>query len=127
MVSGAKLGKLLSGKGVPVVMLNACQSGMTDPDALYPSVGGELIKAGALGVVAMAYSVYVDTAVQFMKQVYESLINGKTLSRAVTVAREALAAQDERDSPIGPIPLQDWMVPVLFQSGEVQPPLLIIS
>ena len=120
LVSGAKLGKLLSGKGVPLVILNACQSGMTDPDALYPSVGGELIKTGALGVVAMAYSVYVDTAVQFMTRVYESLINGKTLSRAVTIAREALAVQDKRDSPVGPIPLQDWVVPVLFQSGEVQ-------
>jgi hypothetical protein len=58
-VSGEELGNLLSGKGVPVVMLNACQSGMSHPDALYPSVGGELIKTGALGVVAMAYSVYV--------------------------------------------------------------------
>jgi len=43
-VSGEELGNLLSGKGVPVVMLNACQSGMTHPDALYPSVGGELIQ-----------------------------------------------------------------------------------
>ena len=120
MVSGAKLGQLLSEKGVPIVILNACQSGMSDPESLYPSVGGELIKTGALGVVAMAYSVYADTAVDFMKEVYESLINGKTLSRAVTVARNALAEQDKRDSPIGLIPLQDWIVPVLFQSGEVQ-------
>ena len=120
LVSGAELGTLLSGKGVPVVMLNACQSGMSDPDALYPSIGGELIKTGALGVVAMAYSVYVHTATQFMARVYESLINGHTLARAVTVAREALVAQDERESPIGPISLQDWVVPVLFQSGNVQ-------
>ena len=120
LVSGAELGKLLSGKGVPVVMLNACQSGMTDPNSLYPSVGGELIKTGALGVVAMAYSVYVHTAAQFMTRVYKSLINGQTLARAVTVAREALVAQDKRESPIGPISLQDWVVPVLFQSGDVQ-------
>ena len=120
LVSGAELGKLLSCKGVPVVMLNACQSGMTDPNSLYPSVGGELIKTGALGVVAMAYSVYVHTAAQFMTRVYKSLINGQTLARAVTVAREALVAQDKRESPIGPISLQDWVVPVLFQSGDVQ-------
>jgi len=119
-VSGAELGNLLSGKGVPVVMLNACQSGMTHPDMLYPSIGGELIKTGALGVVAMAYSVYVHTAAQFMAQVYESLINGQTLARAVTIAREALAVRDRRESPIGPISLQDWVVPVLFQSGNVQ-------
>jgi len=119
-VSGAELGKLLSGKGVQVVMLNACQSGMTHPDMLYPSIGGELIQTGALGVVAMAYSVYVHTAAQFMARVYESLINGQTLARAVMVAREALAVRDKRESPIGPLALQDWMVPVLFQSGDVQ-------
>ncbi len=119
-VSGAQLGKLLSGKGISVVMLDACQSGMSDPDMLDPSVGGELIKTGALGVIAMAFSVYSHTAVQFMAIVYESFLNGQTLARAVTIAREALAARDERESPIGPISLQDWMVPVLFQSGEVQ-------
>ncbi|MFB3895384.1 MAG: tetratricopeptide repeat protein [bacterium] len=119
-VSGEELGKLLSGKGVPVVMLNACQSGMTHPDAVYPSVGGELLKTGALGVVAMAYSVYVHTAAQFMARVYESLINGQTLAHAVTIAREGLAVRDKRESPIGKISLQDWVVPVLFQSGEVQ-------
>jgi hypothetical protein len=101
-------------------MLNACQSGMTHPDALYPSVGGELIKTGALGVVAMAYSVYVHTAAQFMARVYEALINGQTLARAVTIAREALAVRDKRESPVGLISLQDWVVPVLFQSGNVQ-------
>lgn len=101
-------------------MLNACQSGMTHPDALYPSIGDELIKTGALGVVAMAYSVYVSTAVQFMARIYQSLINGQTLARAVTAVREALASQDKRKSPVGPILLQDWVVPVLFQSGEVR-------
>jgi tetratricopeptide (TPR) repeat protein len=119
-VSGEELGNLLSGKGVPVVMLNACQSGMSHPDALYPSVGGELMKTGALGVVAMAYSVYVHTAAQFMARVYEALINGQTLARAVTIAREALAVRDKRESPVGPLSLQDWVVPVLFQSGNVQ-------
>ncbi len=56
-VTGAELGGLLAGKGVPVVLLNACQSGMTHPESIYPSVGNELLKAGTRGVVAMAYSV----------------------------------------------------------------------
>jgi hypothetical protein len=55
-----------------------------------------------------------------MARVYEALINGQTLARAVTIAREALAVRDKRESPIGPISLQDWVVPVLFQSGNVQ-------
>ena len=40
-VTGEELGGLLAGKGVPVVLLNACQSGMTRPESLYPSVGND--------------------------------------------------------------------------------------
>src|SRR5205085_7648869 len=81
LVTGQELGGLIAGKGVPVVLLNACQSGMAHPEALYPSVGNELLKAGARGVVAMTYSVYVQTAVRFMARLYEALIAGEELSR----------------------------------------------
>ncbi len=116
-VSGIELGKLLAGKGVPVVILNACQSGMACPDNPYPSIGNHLLESGASGVVAMAYSVYVQTAVSFMTRLYERLIDGDELSRAVTIARKHLHDNPERLSPIGKIPLQDWMVPILFESS----------
>ena len=45
-VTGEELGGLLAGKGVPVVLLNACQSGMTHPEAIYPSVGNQLAQGG---------------------------------------------------------------------------------
>ncbi|HLG15897.1 MAG TPA: CHAT domain-containing protein [Blastocatellia bacterium] len=118
-VSGGELGSLLAGKGVPIVLLNACQSGMTHPEALYPSVGNQLLKAGARGVVAMAYSVYVQTAVRFMARLYEGLINGEELSRATALAREDLRAHPQRLSPVGEINLRDWMVPVLFEAAPV--------
>ena len=46
-VAGEELGALLAGKGVPVVLLNACQSGMTHPESLYPSIGNQLLRTGA--------------------------------------------------------------------------------
>lgn len=119
-VTGEELGGLLAGKGVPVVLLNACQSGMTHPEAIYPSVGNELLKAGTRGVVAMAYSVYVQSAVRFMARLYESLIKGDELARAVANAREELRAHPQRQSPIGEIPLRDWVVPVLFEAAPVK-------
>jgi tetratricopeptide (TPR) repeat protein len=119
-VTGAELGSLLAGKGVRVVLLNACQSGMTHPEAIYPSVGNELLKAGARGVVAMAYSVYVQSAVRFMARLYEGLIKGQELARAVALAREDLRAHPQRQSPIGEIPLRDWVVPVLFEAAPVK-------
>ncbi len=119
-VTGQELGGLLAGKGVPVVLLNACQSGMTHPESLYPSIGNQLLKAGTCGVVAMAYSVYVETAVRFMRRLYEGLINGEELARAVTLGREALLAHPQRPSPIGDIALRDWIVPVLFEATPVR-------
>lgn len=119
-VTGKDLGGILANKGVPVVLLNACQSGMTRPDALYPSVGNQLLKAGACGVVAMAYSVYVQTAVRFMARLYEALMNGAELARAVALARDDLRAQPQRFSPVGDIPLRDWVVPTLFEAAPVR-------
>ena len=113
---------MLAGKGVPVVLLNACQSGMTRPESLYPSVGNQLLKAGIRGVVAMAYSVYVQTAVRFMARLYEALMQGEELARAVALAREALRVHPQRLSPIGEIPLRDWIVPVLFEAAPVSLP-----
>ena len=118
-VSGGELGSLLAGKRVPIVLLNACQSGMTHPEALYPSVGNQLLKAGARGVVAMAYSVYVQTAVRFMARLYEALINGEELSRAMSMAREDLRSHPQRSSAIGDVDLNDWMVPILFEAAPV--------
>ena len=119
-VTGEELGGLLAGKGLPIVLLNSCQSGMTRPESLYPSIGNQLLKAGTCGVVAMAYSVYVHTAVRFMARLYESLINGEELGLAAAIAREELRANPQRTSPIGEIELNDWVVPVLFESAPVR-------
>lgn len=118
-VTGEALGGVLAGKGVPIVLLNACQSGMTRPEALYPSVGNQLLRAGTCGVVAMAYSVYVQTAVRFVARLYEALMNGEELARATALAREDLQVHAQRSSPIGEIPLQDWIVPTLFEAMPV--------
>ena len=111
---------MLAGKGVPIMLLNACQSGMTHPEALYPSIGNQLLVAGVRGVVAMTYAVYVQTAVRFMARLYEALMRGEELARAVAVAREDLRAQPHRSSPIGDVPLRDWVVPALFEAAPVR-------
>lgn len=119
-VKGEELGKLLAGKGVPAVILNACQSGMTYPEALYPSLGNQILLAGVGGVVAMAYSVYVEAARQFMARLYQGLINGEELARAAAIAREGLGEHPDRFSPVGMVPIRDWIVPVVLQTGPIR-------
>jgi len=76
-VDGTALGKLLYETKTPVLLLNACQSAYAEPPEkpetvaeksdvhqqvrLYGSLAQEVMDAGAAGVVAMRYTVYVVT------------------------------------------------------------------
>jgi hypothetical protein len=119
LITGSELGNVLVQAQVPVVLLNACQSGKTQEASPYHSVGNQLLSAGACGVVAMAYSVFVHSAKRFMRQLYEELLNGEELGRSVSLAREELINDPKRPSPIGPLALHDWMVPIILQTSDV--------
>ena len=113
-------GVLVEGK-VPVVVLNACQSGAVGKE-LEASVATALLKAGCAAVVAMAYSVYAVAAAEFMAAFYESLFTGTSVGQAATAGRKRLFAQDGRPSPKGDMPLADWLVPVHYMRAEVRFP-----
>ena len=123
LVTGGELGQLLTEHRLPLVILNACQSGTTQAQATYPTIGNQLLKAGVGAVVAMAYSVYVCSAADFMTRFYERLADGQEVARAVHAGRADLFASKLRFSPLGPLPLADWIVPVLFEAGEVRLPV----
>lgn len=115
LVSSERLGQLLANCRVPLFVLSACQSaeeGKADP---FSSVASQLMSVGVSGVVAMSYSVYVETATMFMERLYEEMANHSALSVAVAAARSRLYAEPDRESVIGPVTLQDWMVPALYQ------------
>src|SRR6266446_6845787 len=107
-VDGFRLGALLKASGVPVLVLNACQSAFAEapaapdearPEAAraeieaYGSLAQAVVEAGAAGVVAMRYSVYVVTAAQFVAELYGALARGRGLGEAVTWARKNLHDQ----------------------------------
>ena len=85
----------------------------------YGSLAAEVADAGVPGVVAMRYNVYVVTAAQYVADMYAHLLSGKSLGRAATAARRALADNPTRQ--IGPIPvaLQDWVVPVVYEAAPL--------
>ncbi len=136
LVDGPALGQLLADTGVPVLVLNACRSAhaglATQPDRdtsternaqgrvrAYGSLAQEVMDTGVAGVVAMAYNVYVVTAAQFIGNVYASLVEGHQLGQAVTAARRQLAAAPLRQVSLQPRPLQDWLVPVVFEAAPL--------
>ena len=85
----------------------------------YGSLAAEVADAGVPGVVAMRYNVYVVTAAQFMADLYAHLLAGKSLGQAAAAARRALAADPVRQIGAVPVSLQDWAVPVVYESAPL--------
>ena len=120
-VTASKVAAVLAQARVPVVVLNAAQSGALGKD-LEASVATALLKAGCAAVVAMAYNVYAVAAAEFMAAFYEALFTGASVGQAVTAGRRRLFERDERPSPKGDMPLADWLVPVHYMRREVRFP-----
>jgi tetratricopeptide (TPR) repeat protein len=120
-VGASKVAAVVAGGKVPVVVLNACQSGAVGKE-LEASVATALLRAGCAAVVAMAYSVYAVAAAEFMAAFYESLFTGSTVGQAVTAGRRRLSDHDGRPSPKGDMPLADWLVPVHYLRKDVSFP-----
>ncbi|MCC2111468.1 MAG: CHAT domain-containing protein [Hyphomicrobiales bacterium] len=128
LVDGFKLGETLRDAGVPILILNACQSAFAEASATpqsdatpreeiaaYGSLAQAIIEHGAAGVVAMRYSVYVVTAAQFVAELYAALARGRSLGEAASFARGSLADQPMRRLAYDARPLQDWMVPIVWE------------
>jgi tetratricopeptide (TPR) repeat protein len=117
-VAVSRVAAVLARAKVPVVVLNACQSGAVGKD-LEAAVATRLLSEGCAAVVAMAYSVYAVAAAEFMAIFYERLFTGDTVSAAVTAGRRRLFENDGRPSPKGELPLADWLVPVHYLRRDV--------
>lgn len=120
-VTASRVAQVLVAGQVPVVVLNACQSGAIGED-LAAAVATRLLQAGTASVVAMAYSVYAVAAAEFMTAFYERLFAGGTVSAAVSAGRRRLHRQNGRPSPKGEMPLADWLVPVHYLRRDIRFP-----
>jgi tetratricopeptide (TPR) repeat protein len=121
LIKASQVAEVLAEGKVPVVVLNACQSGAVGKE-LEASVATALLKSGCAAVVAMAYTVYAVAAAEFMAAFYESLFAGQSVGQAVTAGRRRLFERDTRPSPKGDMPLADWLVPVHYLRRDVRFP-----
>jgi tetratricopeptide (TPR) repeat protein len=120
-VSASKIAQVLKRAQVPVVVLNACQSGAIGQD-LSAAIATRLLQEGTASVVAMAYSVYAVAAAEFMAAFYERLFAGDPVSAAVAAGRQRMFTSDRRPSPKGALPLADWLIPVHYLRRDVSFP-----
>ncbi len=135
-VSGGELGKLLHDTGVPVLVLNACQSAMHEASggpAQQPvsenvhdevraigSLAQAVIDHGIPAVLGMRYSVFVVTAAQYIGQLYAALAQGRSFGEAASEGRKHLQRNPDRWVGLQPRALQDWFVPVVYEAAPIQ-------
>ncbi|HEX8198866.1 MAG TPA: CHAT domain-containing protein, partial [Isosphaeraceae bacterium] len=112
-----QLAGLLRDCRIPAVVMNACQSGMVDEQADDPfaSVAAAMLRSGVRSVVAMAYTLYVSGAQEFLPGFYRELFRTGDIARATRGGRQQMLARRGRICVRGRFDLDDWLVPVVYQ------------
>ncbi|MEW6031068.1 MAG: tetratricopeptide repeat protein [Chloroflexota bacterium] len=125
LADSSRLGSLLNESGIPLMVLDACQSAEPDDRNPFGSVAAKLIESGVGGVVAMNYSVLVETSRRLIGQFYKALAKGESVSTALGTARLELLADTGRHHYFNheeqkevEIELHDWFVPALYQQAD---------
>jgi tetratricopeptide (TPR) repeat protein len=115
-VEAGELATLLQNYNIPLVILNACQSGK-QVGVNETSLGSRLMAAGQQVVLAMSYSVTVTGAVKLMTELYKELFVGRDLTSAIQQARLALHRDKGRRARFNvQLELEDWLLPVVYEN-----------
>jgi len=121
-VNANRLGTLLSQADIPLMVLDACQTAEAGELNAFSGVAARLIQSGVANVLAMSYSVLVETTRRLTAAFYAELAAGRTVGQALDRARFALYADTGRHRLYRPaegreetIQLHDWFLPCLYQ------------
>lgn len=148
-VEAEELAALLTAKGIPICILNACQSAKQVRGAIRmqnaefkmqnsegdsdlsqagtdllqnseTSLGSRLMAAGVQMVVAMGYSVTVTAAQVMMEKLYAELFADRGIPEAIRLSRKELYNRKERKVYFNQrVPLEDWLLPVVYANRPV--------
>lgn len=111
-LSGERLAQNLSGRGIRLAMLSACEGARRDPVNAWTGVAPALIRAGIPAVIGMQYPVGAADATAFNQSFYRALAAGQSIDAAVTDGRLAILNRGRHDEG-------DWGIPVLYlRAGE---------
>ena len=118
-ISSKAVAEVLASHGSQIAVLNACDSARSglETDANLAEV---FISAGVINVLAMSHRLLESAANPFVKEFYHAfLIEAQPFSIAAASARAVLRANPMRTTRFrGSEPLLDWIIPVVYTSGE---------
>jgi hypothetical protein len=114
-IDAAKVGNLLQKAGIRVVVLNACNSAVSN-SGIAANLALEFLRSGVSTVIGMSYILLARAADIFMRCFYESLlVKGTDILTSTLQARRALREERSRQSLYGfNVDVDDWIVPVFY-------------
>ncbi|MBP7963806.1 MAG: tetratricopeptide repeat protein [Caldilineaceae bacterium] len=117
LVHADRLAGLMRDYAIPLVFLDACQSSQSQEEL--NSVATRLLQEGVSSVVAMSYTVLVETSRRFVERFYAELAQGRPVGGAMLAGQQALEADAFRIVVMGAgdLSMRDWFVPVLYQDA----------
>jgi tetratricopeptide (TPR) repeat protein len=119
-IDAEQLAGLLNTYQIPVVILNACQSGMQVGER-ETSLAGRLALAGVQCALGMDYSITVTAAALLMRTLYEELFQGRPVELALRAGRRGLFSDKQRRAYFNQrVELEDWLLPVLHENRPVR-------
>lgn len=120
-VTAREVGRILKRHGVPIVVLNACESARANcgDDA---NIAKVFAQEGVKNILAMSFAVSENAVEKFLGSFYRNLICGRlNFSQAASKARKVLRNFALRGMRFNiERPLLDWFVPVVYTNGQTQ-------
>jgi len=111
LLPAARLAMTLTGRGVRLAVLTACETGQRDAANAWAGVATALTRAGIPAVVGMQFRIRDGNAVTFSRAFYRALAAGQSVDGAVSDGRLAVFASTGDDE-------RDWGVPVLYLRAQ---------
>lgn len=104
---GEVLAAVLKNSGVRLAILNACDTAKPSENQYMLGVAHSLLQGGIPMVIGMQFEIPDQTAIGFTKQFYNEIINGESVSTALTKTRQSISGDIGMDK-------KDWGIPVLY-------------
>jgi hypothetical protein len=114
LVPAATIAKILDAAGISISILNSCDSASTSSNLI-----GTLHEHGVPHVVGISFALSEEAAKTLTANLYNCLISGKPLSRAIAHARKELFREKSRSAFFGAsLELEDWLLPIFYSNSD---------
>jgi len=120
-VDSGTIVEMLSGQGVRLVVLSACQSGKKSSKEAYADIASNLAKAKIPAVLAMQYPILDKSATKLASVLYQALASGKPVDLALTEARTGMKNAEKSNGIDFATPILYLQDPECVAVGEIIP------